>query len=71
MTSLAIPPYTNHDTSQLAIHRDNLPWFQLDALFDDHEDPQEVTIFSPDEAEITTHWITARIEDTVPLDEVA
>ncbi|MFB6300825.1 MAG: hypothetical protein ABEH65_11235 [Halobacteriales archaeon] len=71
MTPREIPPYTNHDTSQVSIPLEAFPQFGLDVLFDDHEDPQEVTIFSPDEAEITTHWITARVEDAVPLDEIA
>ncbi|MDY6819691.1 MAG: hypothetical protein SVG88_13610 [Halobacteriales archaeon] len=71
MTSLETPPYTNHNAPQLSTRWDDYPDFALEVLFDDHESPQEVTIFSPEEAEITTHWITASVEDAVPLEEVA
>jgi len=36
----------------------DLPSFDLVCAYDDEERPTEVTIYSSDTDEITTHWIT-------------
>lgn len=46
------------------------PVFDLFYMFDDQADPTSVTVFSPGSADITTHWITADIESTVPVEAV-
>lgn len=40
----------------------------LSHLYDDADDPDEVTLFDDEADDITTAWITADIEDTVSLD---
>lgn len=46
------------------------PAFALDFLVDDEIDPTELTIFSPDEDDITTHWITVDFDVAVPIQAV-
>lgn len=49
---------------------DALPAFDRGWLYDDPEDPDEVTVFSTAEGDdLTTHWITADADYAVPLDE--
>lgn len=48
---------------------DGLPRYELEFRFDDPADPEEVTVF--DDGDVTTAWITARVEDAASLDEVA
>jgi hypothetical protein len=45
---------------------DTLATAGLECLVDDEEDPAEVTVFSPEAERMTTEWITADIDDTVP-----
>lgn len=50
---------------------DDLPEFDLGYLFDDRDDPTEVTVFpSSDERDISTHWITIDASDAVALEDV-
>lgn len=44
------------------------PTFDLTYLFDDADDPTAVTVFSPDEGDVTTHWITIDVEAAVPIE---
>lgn len=47
------------------------PEFGLSCLFDDEDDPSEITVFPGEEDELsTTEWLTADIESSVSLDEI-
>ena len=50
--------------------RSSFPTFELEYLFDDADDPAEVTVFSPDGEDVTTHWITIDIDAAVPIEAV-
>ena len=45
------------------------PQFDLEYLFDDDENPSEVTIFSDDVDQLSTAWITADRADCWPLED--
>lgn len=47
--------------------RTDPPEFELDYLVDDEVNPDKLTIFSPIEDAITTHWITVNFECAVPI----
>ena len=48
-----------------------LPEFDLAYLFDDEDDPAEVTVFpSRFDDDLATHWITIDVSHAVPLDRV-
>lgn len=50
---------------------EELPRFELSYLFDSEDDPSEVTIFpESDDFDISTNWITASVEGTVPLEAI-
>lgn len=46
------------------------PEFDLECLYDDPVDPSELTIFSPEEREFGTEWVTAAASTAVPLDQI-
>ena len=46
------------------------PVFDCDYSYDERYHPSEVTIFPKTNAGLMTQWITADLEDTVPLTEV-
>jgi hypothetical protein len=47
------------------------PEYVLSCLYDDEDDPSEVTVFSgTDDDRSTTEWITADVESTMALDEL-
>lgn len=46
-----------------------LPSFELDCLFDDVDDPTEVTVFVTG-SQTVSEWITADVDTAVPLDEI-
>lgn len=46
------------------------PEFTLDYMIDNEEDPTELTIFSPEEDDITTHWITVDFATAVPIQDI-
>lgn len=48
---------------------ESYPDFGLSCLYDDDDDPAEVTVF-PGEEISTTEWLTADLESAVSLDEV-
>lgn len=50
--------------------KDDLPEFDLEYYYDDPDDPEEVTVFHPNSADMTTTWITANIDHTVPLSRI-
>ncbi|QKY19721.1 hypothetical protein B4589_004745 [Halolamina sp. CBA1230] len=45
------------------------PDFGLSCLYDDDENPSEVTVF-PGEEMSTTEWVTADVDSAVSLDEL-
>lgn len=46
------------------------PEFELDFLVDDAVNPTELTVFSPTDDEITTHWISVDVDSAVPIQAV-
>lgn len=46
------------------------PEFELACLFDDMDDPAELTVFTPEGNATATEWITIEREGAVPLDEI-
>lgn len=47
------------------------PDYVLNCLYDDDEDPSEITVFPGEEGEMsTTEWITADMETAVALNEI-
>lgn len=53
-------------TTQTELTR--VPDLDLNHLFDDQENPSELTIYAPRTDDITTHWLTSDIESAVPVD---
>lgn len=50
---------------------DQYPTFELSYLYDDSENPEEVTVFAPDTAgDPSTRWITVDATDAIPLEEI-
>jgi hypothetical protein len=50
---------------------EQLPTFELECMYDDWDDPSEVTIFSTDDEDsLYTAWLTIDRDSAVPLDEV-
>ncbi|MFB6164550.1 MAG: hypothetical protein ABEJ31_05275 [Haloarculaceae archaeon] len=50
---------------------DQLPEFELECMYDDWDEPSEVTIFSTDEADsLYTAWLTVDCEHAVSLTEI-
>lgn len=45
------------------------PEFGLSCLYDDEDDPAEVTVF-PGEERSTTEWVTADVDSAVALEDV-
>jgi hypothetical protein len=62
----AIEPSTQSQQT----HLEELPQFDLEYLFDDDDDPTEVTVFSDDPESLSTQWITVDRQHAVPLEEV-
>jgi len=62
MSTTATPP---SDTDL-----DETPEFELDCLYDDPEDPSELTIFPSNLQESVTEWVTADRSAAVSLDEL-
>jgi hypothetical protein len=49
----------------------DLPEFELDCLFDNRDDPTEVTVFpAGDDGTLSTQWLSVDIAHAVSLDEV-
>jgi hypothetical protein len=54
-----------------SIELDDLPSYELSYLFDDEDEPTEVTVFpASDEFDISTNWITAGVQSTIPNDQI-
>jgi len=47
-----------------------LPEFELNCIFDDIENPTEVTLFSPATERTLTQWVTADTADAIELSEI-
>jgi len=46
------------------------PQFRLECLFDDVDDPSQVTVFPTTTDRAATEWLTVDLGTAVPLDEV-
>ncbi|MFU1781007.1 hypothetical protein ACM16X_06485 [Haloarcula japonica] len=46
------------------------PEFELDCLYDDPENPSELTIFPSDRQQSVTEWVTADRSATVSLEKL-
>jgi hypothetical protein len=46
------------------------PEFDLECLFDDAENPSELTIFSPERGRAATEWLTVERSAAIPVDEI-
>lgn len=47
------------------------PEYGLSCRYDDEDDPDEVTVFEGRAVgDTTTEWLTASVDDTVPLEDV-
>lgn len=46
------------------------PRFNLSALPDDHDRPQEITVYPRLAPNTTTEWITADLDDVIPVGRV-
>lgn len=57
-----VPPTAGHDA---------LPRFELDYGVDDRREPAEITVYDPSADDVTTRWLTADVEATVDLSDVA
>jgi len=50
---------------------DQLPAFELECMYDDWDDPSEVTVFSTaDDDSLYTAWLTVEREHAVSLTEI-
>jgi hypothetical protein len=49
---------------------DSTPEFDLDCLFDDMNDPSELTVFTPEGNATATEWITVDRSAAVALDRI-
>lgn len=59
-------PQPNVDTAL-----STFPEFELSYLYDNRDNPTEITVFSSDEDEnLATHWITMNATATIPLEDV-
>lgn len=62
---------TDHQQPDAAIDLDELPAFDLSYLFDDADNPTEVTVFpAANTHDISTNWITVDRGTAVPLEQV-
>lgn len=52
-----------------AAHR-GVAGFDLECLYDDMENPSEVTVFTPEGAATATEWITIDRSQAVPLPQI-
>jgi len=49
---------------------DATPQFELEWLYDDADDPSQVTVFPRDTERSATEWISVDCDSAIPLDEV-
>lgn len=61
---------TQQSNSTDSVVLDQLPTFELTYLYDDDENPSEVTVFTDGETTIATNWITVDRQHAVPLEDV-
>lgn len=62
----AIEPPERNENGTL----EELPQFDYDYLYDDEDDPSEVTIFADEVEELSTNWITIDERHAVPLEKL-
>jgi hypothetical protein len=57
--------------TDVEVEFDQLPEFELECMYDDWDEPSEVTIFSTDEADsLYTAWLTTDRSNAVSLEDV-
>jgi hypothetical protein len=56
-------------TTDTADGLDNHPEFELSYLYDDTDDPTEVTVFPVDDGGLSTQWISMDITHAVALED--
>lgn len=62
---------TDHQQSDAPIELEELPGFDLSYLFDDADNPTEVTVFPASNThDISTNWITVDLGTAVPLEQI-
>ena len=62
---------TEHRATSLAGELAELPRFELSYLFDNQDEPTEVTIFpESNDFDISTNWITVAVDAAIPLEQV-
>lgn len=62
---------TDQQRPEAALDLDELPGFDLSYLFDNADDPTEVTVFpASNDQDISTNWITVDLGTAVPLEQV-
>lgn len=62
---------TDHQEPDAAVELDELPAFDLSYLFDNADEPTEVTVFPASNThDISTNWITVDTGTAVPLEQV-
>lgn len=68
---MSITDRTNDWTENQDAYGDEPPEFELEYLYDDPDDPTEVTVFlDAEEADLSTHWITVDRSSAVPIEEI-
>lgn len=60
----------SHASFKARFDLEALPEFELGCLFDDAENPNRLTIFSPEIDRGATEWITVEESTAVSIDEV-
>lgn len=62
---------TDHQEPDTLVELDELPAFDLSYLFDNADEPSEVTVFPASNThDISTNWITVDLGTAVPLEQV-
>ena len=62
---------TDHQEPDTLVDLDELPAFDLSYLFDNADEPSEVTVFpASNTQDISTNWITVDLGTAVPLEQV-
>jgi len=65
---MSVETSTEHDPVREQL--ETSPEFRLECLFDDVDDPSQVTVFPTQTERTATEWLTIDRGTAVPLDEV-
>lgn len=62
---------TDHQRADASVDLEELPAFGLSYLFDNADEPSEVTVFPASNShDISTNWITVDLGTAVPLEQI-